>query len=165
MPARPSPSVERIQQTLRTHFEAWNAADRERWIANWRKDVVMNDPVGGPVKRGRAALEKTWERSFQAGHRWRLEPLCLQIGENQAALHVRNHGVIDGKTVELDSIEIYWIDDDGLVYEVRTYFSPPEGVALDPFFMQVTQAPGGRQHGADPRAVEQAHPLMRKSPV
>jgi steroid delta-isomerase len=136
MPAPPSPSAKQIQDALRNHFEAWNAADRERWIANWREDAVMNDPVGGPVKRGRAALEKTWAQSFQAGHRWRLEPLVMQIGENQAALHVRNHGVIDGRPVELDSIEIYWIDDDGLVYEVRTYFSPPEGVALDPYFTQ-----------------------------
>jgi ketosteroid isomerase-like protein len=129
------PSRERVEQTLRTHFEAWNAGDRERWLANWRDDVEMFDPVGGPVKRGRAAVETTWARSFQPGQRWRLEPLFLQVCENQAALHVRNHGVIDGRPLALDSIEIYWVDDDGKLFRVQTYFAPPEGRTLDPFFM------------------------------
>ena len=131
------PSKQQVELAIRTHFEAWNEQDRERWLRNWRDDAVMFDPVGGPVKRGRAAVETSWDRSFQPGHHWRLEPLFLQVCENQAAVHVRNHGEVDGKPIELDSIEIYWVDDDGLVYQVQTYFSPPEGRTLDPFFMQV----------------------------
>ena len=42
------PSRELIEKTVRTHFEAWNAGDRERWIGNWHDSVVMVDPVGGP---------------------------------------------------------------------------------------------------------------------
>ena len=137
------PSRERVEQTLRTHFEAWNAGDRERWLRNWRDDVVMQDPVGGPEKRGRAAVEKSWEQSFQPGHTWRLEPLFLQVCEDQAAVHVRNHGSIDGEAVVLDSIEIYWVDDDGKVFRVQTYFSPPEGRSLDPFFMPAQGAGPG----------------------
>jgi len=131
------PSRKQIEDTLRTHFEAWNAGDRERWLANWRDDAVMADPVGGPVKQGRAALEHTWERSFQPGHHWRIEPVFMQICEDQAALHVRNRGTIDGAPVELDSIEIYWVDDAGKIFRVQTYFAPPEGRTLDPFFMPV----------------------------
>ncbi len=129
------PSKAVVERALRTHFEAWNAHDRERWLANWRDDVVMLDPVGGPEKKGRAALEKTWQQSFQAGHSWRIEPVFMQVCEDQAALHVRNHGVIDGQVLTLDSIEIYWVDDAGKVFRVQTYFSPPEGRTLDPFFM------------------------------
>jgi len=130
------PSHVQIENALRTHFEAWNAGDRSRWIANWNPDVVMQDPVGGPEKRGIASVEKSWDRAFQSGHSWRLEPLFMSICEDQAAVHVRNHGEIDGKPVVLDSIEIYWVDDDGRVGRVQTYFSTPEGQALDPFFMQ-----------------------------
>jgi len=98
---------------------------------------VMLDPVGGPVKQGRPALEHTWERSFQPGHHWRIEPVFMQICEDQAALHVRNRGTIDGAPIELDSIEIYWVDDAGKIFRVQTYFGPPEGRTLDPFFMRV----------------------------
>jgi len=131
------PSRERIERTMHTHFEAWNARDRERWLDNWREDAVLLDPVGGPVKQGRAALEKSWQQSFQPGHQWRIEPLLLQICDDQAALHVRNHGVIDGEPIELDSIEIFWVDDAGKIYRAQTYFSPPAGRTLDPFFMRV----------------------------
>jgi hypothetical protein len=130
------PTQAQIENALRTHFEAWNAGDRQRWIENWSADPVMMDPVGGPEKRGRSAVEESWDRAFQAGHHWRLESIFMSICEDQAAVHVRNHGEMDGEAVVLDSIEIYWIDDDGKVSRVQTYFSPPEGQALDPFFMK-----------------------------
>lgn len=130
------PIQAQIETTLRTHFDAWNESDRERWLGNWHPDVVMMDPVGGPEKRGRRAVEESWDRSFQEGHRWRLEPIFMSICEDQAAVHVRNHGVLNGETVVLDSIEIYWVGDDGKVSRVQTYFSPPEGQTLDPFFMK-----------------------------
>ena len=41
---------------------------------------------------------------------------------------------VENEPIELDSIEIYWINDDGKVYKVQTYFGPPEGRTLDPFF-------------------------------
>jgi ketosteroid isomerase-like protein len=128
------PTQSQIEQTLRTHFDAWNAGDRERWVDNWHPDVVMEDPVGGPEKRGLKSVEASWDRSFQQGHSWRLEPIFMSICTDQAAVHVRSHGVIDGESVVLDSIEIYWVDDDGKVIRVQTYFSPPEGQTLDPFF-------------------------------
>ena len=128
------PTRAQIETTLRTHFEAWNAGDRERWIDNWHPDVVMLDPVGGLEKRGRKSVEESWDKSFQEGHSWRLESIFMSICEDQAAVHVRNHGVMDGESVVLDSIEIYWVDDDGKVVRVQTYFSPPDGQTLDPFF-------------------------------
>ncbi|MAG33744.1 MAG: hypothetical protein CL908_22930 [Deltaproteobacteria bacterium] len=132
------PSREQIEKTMKTHFEAWNARDREHWLTIWREDVVIEDPVGGPEKNGIEAAKRSWEQSFQPGHEWTLEPICMQICEDQAALHIRNHGVVAGEPVELDSIEIYWVDDDGLLFKVRTYFSTPEGATLDPFFSKVT---------------------------
>ena len=125
-----------VENALRTHFEAWNAKDRARWIANWNPDVEMQDPVGGPVKKGLQAVEASWDRSFQPGHDWRLEVVFQQICLDQAAVHVRNHGVVDGQTFTMDSIELYWIGHDGRVARVQTYFSPPAGQQLDPYFMQ-----------------------------
>jgi hypothetical protein len=63
----------------------------------------------------------------------------MQICTDQAALHVRSKGTIDGKAIEIDGIEIYTIDDAGKVAYIRTYFNPPEGQALDPYYMQVEQ--------------------------
>ena len=130
------PTREQIEKTMKIHFETWNNQDKESWLANWRDDVVMFAPVGGPDKQGKQALEGSWENSFKPGHFWKIEPVFMQICENQAALHVKNYGVVEDKPIELDSIEIYWIDDLGKIYQVQTYFGPPEGRTLDPFFSQ-----------------------------
>lgn len=130
------PTREQIEQAMKTHFEAYNARDRARWIANFADDIVLEDPVGGPIKTGTQALALSWENSFKEGHSWTLEPLLVQIVQNHAACHVRNHGSIDGAPLELDSIEIYTINDAGRISYIQTYFTPPEGRTLDPYFMQ-----------------------------
>ena len=130
------PTREQIDHAMKTHFAAYNARDRARWMANFADDIVMEDPVGGPVKTGTEALELSWEHSFKDGHSWTLEPVLVQIVQNYAACHVRNHGLVEGTPVEVDSIEIYTINDAGKVSYIKTYFTPPEGQALDPYFMQ-----------------------------
>ena len=46
------PTRDQVETAVRTHFEAWNAADRNRWTRIWHPEVIMFDPVGGPEKRG-----------------------------------------------------------------------------------------------------------------
>lgn len=131
------PTKQQIEHALDEHFSAWNSKDRARWFANFSDNIVMEDPYGGPKKEGRSALEHSWENSFKDGHEWKIEPTLTQICKDQAAVVVRNHGKVDNNPVTLESIEIYTIDDQGKVCHIRTYFNPPEGAQLDPYFMQV----------------------------
>lgn len=129
---------EQIEHALQEHFDAWNAQDRERWFANFADDIQLEDPVGGPVKIGRDALEHSWENSFKDGHCWNIEPVFKQICKDQAALLVRSRGTVNGEPVEIEGIEIYTVNDAGKVSYIRTYFNPPEGQSLDPYFMQAS---------------------------
>jgi steroid delta-isomerase len=131
------PTRQQIEQAIHTHFDAWNKQDKARWMANFAADAVLEDPVGGPKKVGPAAVEKSWDHSFKEGHSWAIEPVLMQICTDQAALHVRSKGTVDGQEIVIDGIEIYTIDDAGKVAYIRTYFNPPEGQALDPYYMQV----------------------------
>ena len=133
------PTNEQIQQAIKNHFEAWNNKDKARWFANFAEDIVLEDPVGGPTKIGKEALEKSWENSFKEGHEWIIKPMVMQICTNQAALSVKNYGKVEGVPVELDSIEIYTINDAGKVSYIKTYFNPPSGQTLDPYFMQLNK--------------------------
>ena len=128
-------SRDRVETAVRTHFEAWNAADRSRWTSIWHPEVVMFDPVGGPEKRGSAAVEKMWDRAFQPGHSWQIEPVFMTVCDDQAAVYVRNRGNLEGQIVELESIEIYWVGSDGRIARVNSYFSVAEGQVLDPYWM------------------------------
>lgn len=131
------PTRQQIEQAIRTHFDAWNKQDKQRWMANFSEDARLEDPVGGPIKIGRAAVEKSWDNSFKEGHFWTIAPVLMQICTDQAALHVRSTGTIDGKDIVIDGIEVYTIDDDGKVAYIKTWFNPPAGQALDPYYMQI----------------------------
>lgn len=48
-------------------------------------------------------------------------------------------GFFNGQPVSLEGIEIYTVNDNGKICHVRTYFNPPEGVELDPYFSQQAQ--------------------------
>ncbi len=130
------PTREQIDHAINEHFDAWNAGDQTRWSANFADDIVFEDPYGGPVKQGRQAVRDSWENSFKDGDTWKLEPVLKQVCLDQAALVVRSTGSVKGRPVTLEGIEIYTINDAGKVCHIRTYFNPPEGFALDPYFMQ-----------------------------
>ena len=131
------PTTAQIEKAMETHFAAWNRKDREAWMRNFAPDAVLEDPVGGPEKRGRDAIAKSWDHSFTNGQDWTIEPLFQCICGSEAAHLVRSRGVVGGKRVELQGIEIYTIDDSGRIAKIRTFFRPPEGVELDPYFQQV----------------------------
>ncbi len=128
------PTDEQIQMTLKTHFEAWNAKDRETWLSLWDDDVRMEDPVGGPEKLGRASVEETWDNAYQNGATWTMTPLFVQVCGGEAALHSKNVGNVGGEKIVIESIEIWGFSEAGKVNRLRTFFAPPGGVALDPFF-------------------------------
>jgi ketosteroid isomerase-like protein len=129
------PTRDQVETAARTHFEAWNAADHSRWMSIWHPEVITFDPVGGPEKRGPDSIAKMWERAFQPGHSWRLEPVFMSVCGDQAAVHVLSHANLNGDIFKLESIEIYWVGDDGRIARCHTYFTPVEGHALDPYWM------------------------------
>jgi steroid delta-isomerase len=133
------PTRQQIEHAIHTHFDAWNKQDKARWMANFAEDAVLEDPVGGPTKVGRAAVEKSWDHSFKEGHCWTIERVLTQICTDQAALHVKSRGLVNGETIEIDGIEIYTINDAGKVSYIKTYFNPPEGTTLDPYYMAVNK--------------------------
>lgn len=128
------PTPEQVRTAVERHFECWNARRRDDWIANFAEDVTFHDPVGAPPKHGRAAAERSWDNSFTNDQEWTLELTRLVVCADEAAITLRNHGLVQGRRFTMEGIEIWRVDDDGRVREVRAYFEPPEGVVLDEYF-------------------------------
>jgi hypothetical protein len=131
------PTRKQIEAVLENHFKTWNAQEKEAWMANFSDNLRVEDPVGGLVKIGREAMEKSWENSFKDGHCWTLIPVVTAVCANQAGLHVKNVGKVNGKPVEFDTIEVWTFDDDCKVCDCKTYFNPAEGDEVDPYFAQL----------------------------
>ena len=119
---------------VHAHVDAWNAMDRERWIALFASSMVFEDPVGAPPKVGIVAVHKTWDRSFTPGRRWTLHPRQIVAGGNEAAVVMHNIGVLSDKRVEVNSVEIFTVDESGAIVRVRAFFDQPTEFALADWF-------------------------------
>lgn len=121
-----------VQEVINNHFHFWNTGDKASWMANWSDDLVMLDPVGVPEKQGRNALNQSWDYCFNGEDKWTLEPIFTQVCADQAAVHVKSHGLVKGHQICVESIEIYWVGEDGKINKVHSYFSAPD--VVDEYF-------------------------------
>jgi uncharacterized protein (TIGR02246 family) len=125
---------DKIKSLMRAQYAAWNGGDRAAWLACFENDVQFEDPVGGAPKRGREHLEETWDRSFTGEQTWTMNPLIMRVSGNEVALLGRNAGVVGGQEIEIDSIEVWTINENGLVARFRAFYDLPEADGLDDFF-------------------------------
>jgi ketosteroid isomerase-like protein len=118
---------------VQNHCTFWNARDQASWSALFADDVTFEDPVGAPPKRGRDAVRQTWERSLTPGREWRLVPARVVACGDEAAVIMRNEGNLHGRSVVVESLEVWRVGDDGLVRSVRAFFEPDPSVQSDYF--------------------------------
>lgn len=131
-----TPTAGQVRTAVERHFRYWNAGDRAAWVANFSDDVTFHDPVGAPPKHGRRAAEKSWDNSFSNGQQWKLELTSLVVCGDEAAITLRNHGLVNGKAFTMEGIEVWKVDAEGRVCQVRAYFQPPADVKLDAYFQR-----------------------------
>ena len=115
------------------HCEYWNARDQQQWSALFAEEVVFEDPVGAPPKHGLEAVRNSWERSLTPGREWRLVPARIVACGSEAAVVMRNEGNLDGRSVLVESLEVWRVREDGLVVSVRAFFEPDPAVQSEYF--------------------------------
>jgi steroid Delta-isomerase len=125
---------------VQRHCEYWNARNQQAWSALFAPDVVFEDPVGAPPKLGLEAVRASWERSLTPGREWRLVPTQIIACGCEAAVVMRNEGDLQGRTVVVDSIEVWRVRGDGLVTSVRAFFASDPDVQSD--YFQASRRPG-----------------------
>lgn len=117
------------RDAILNHVRFWNAMDKESEMALFADDVVYEDPPGTVAARGKQVLsEHAWDRAFSEDKRWILEPVLVIECGNEAQVHMRNHGSVAGVPVWVDSIELWRVNEDGLVDSVRAFWEPPEEI-------------------------------------
>jgi hypothetical protein len=116
---------DQARQAVLSHIEYCNAQDRDRWLALFPEDVVYEDPPGKVVSRGRQVMsEHAWDKAFAADKRWILEAVLVIACGQETQVHIRNHNSVAGRRAWLDSIELWSVNDEGLVDSVRAFWEP-----------------------------------------
>jgi steroid Delta-isomerase len=119
------------RQAILDHVRHWNAMDKDAWLALFAEDVVYEDPPGTVSSQGKQVIsEHGWDGAFTEQKRWILEPVKIIECGREAQVYMRNHGSVAGVPVCVESIELYRVDDAGLVDSVRAFWEPPTDPAV-----------------------------------
>jgi ketosteroid isomerase-like protein len=130
---------DQARRAVLDHVAFWNAQDKERWLELFADDVTYEDPPGTVASRGRNVMsDYAWDGSFTDTKRWILEPLLVIACGHEAQVHMRNHGAVDGRPAWVDSIELWGVNDQGLVTSVRAFWEPPKEQNLEQHLAMTT---------------------------
>lgn len=126
--------MNRARLALERHIDFWNRCERELWVSLFSPDMIFEDPVGTPPKVGLEAVHNSWDRSFTPGRRWTLHPQTIVSVGDEAAVLMLNKGDLQGRHVEITSIETFTVDADGRIVHIRSFFEQPQDFALADYF-------------------------------
>ncbi|WP_145010688.1 nuclear transport factor 2 family protein [Mycobacterium marseillense] len=112
---------ELVLGALARHRELFNAGDREGWLANLTDEPLLEEPVGGPIRRGREHFARVFDVTHQSPGVVLPEPDIVVVSGREAAISFK--APTPGGRLT-DVVEIFTVDDDGRVVGVRTFIDP-----------------------------------------
>jgi hypothetical protein len=105
--------------------------EKEPWLALFAEDMEYEDPPGTFASHGKRVMsEHAWDGSFTEDKRWILDPVLIIECANEAQVHMRNYGAVAGVPFMVESIELWRVNDEGLVVSVRAFWEVPTDPAL-----------------------------------
>jgi steroid Delta-isomerase len=122
--------VVNAREVSQASMSAVKARDKDAWLALWRDDGCVEDPVGpsfldpdGTGHRGKEAIAAFWDANIGS-----LESVDFEIVDSfLAGSEVANIGTIHlglpgGGTARCEGVFVYRVDDDGGLVSLRAFW-------------------------------------------
>jgi steroid delta-isomerase len=118
---------ERVQAVVEAYVDSYRRNDKQACVALFAPDAVWHDPVGEPPHVGHEGIAEFWDQGRVMAESIELVPSDIIVCANQAAMvfqiNVKLAGGDPNPTIlEMDAVEIFEIDDNGLISEMRAYW-------------------------------------------
>lgn len=126
------PTTEQMKAAVLAYTQAHTAGDIDAIAAIFSEDATVADPVDKAAFVGRAAI-----REFFAGTHEFAESLELTITgpiravDRFAAAPLRAVSSMDGSKFAVDIIDVFTFDDDGLVSDMKAYWTAADIASID----------------------------------
>ncbi len=138
--------IANADSTHPARLAAWRSADavlrgdKGAWLDNFADDAVVEDPVGksmldpdGQGHRGKAAIEKFWDRNIAYGRPVFSLQHSIVAGNECANVGTLMTQFENGAVSKLFGVFIYRVNDAGKVIFLRTYWELDQMEMVPPF--------------------------------
>lgn len=111
-----------IRTTVEQYLARFSAGDTEGWLALWADDATMEDPVGSPVKHGKAEIGEFFAQSQTAADSVELRPdgPVIVLG-HEASFRFFARPTMGGATYSLPAIDVMTFDDEARIVSQRAF--------------------------------------------
>jgi limonene-1,2-epoxide hydrolase len=118
---------ERVQAVVDAYVDSYRRNDKQACIGLFAADAQWHDPVGEPPHVGHEGVGAFWDQARTMAESIELVPSDVFVCANQAAMVFQIHVTLAGgdpkpTIMEMDAVEVFVIDDDGLISELRAYW-------------------------------------------
>ena len=118
-------TAEQMRLACEAYCERLSAGDAQGVAALFAADGWIEDPVGSDRKVGRDTLLEFYRGAIErAAPAVRLTGPVRTAAAGVAAAPLQSHSAFGGSPKEIDIIDVFTFDDDGLITSMTAYFGP-----------------------------------------
>ncbi|GAA0998593.1 nuclear transport factor 2 family protein [Acrocarpospora macrocephala] len=119
------PSETTMRTAMQAYLDALNNRDVARIIALFAEGGTVEDPVGSGVHDARPGLTRL-VGGLPDGATFTLDTPIRASHGSGAAMAFTVRMVLDGKPIQIRSLDVMQFDDEGLITEMKAYYGPSD---------------------------------------
>jgi steroid Delta-isomerase len=117
---------ERVRSVVDAYVDSYRRNDRQGCLDLFAPDAVWHDPVGAPPHLHHEGIGAFWDQARSMADSIELVPNNVIVCGDQAAMVFEIHVTLGGpdapSTMVMDAVEIFTVNDEGLIAELRAYW-------------------------------------------
>jgi steroid delta-isomerase len=115
-----------MKQGMQAYIDNYNRDDLEGVVGLYADDATVEDPVGTPVKTGKAAIRAFYKYAMTTGARLSLAAPIRGSHGNSAAMAFDVKLSYQGSQMVIRVIDVMTFDEQGKFASMRAYWGPSD---------------------------------------
>lgn len=119
-----------MKAAMQSYIDAFNRVDHAGIVALYAENATVEDPVGSPLKKGKAEISAFYEMAIKTGAKLELvAPIRASHGDSAAMAFDVKLNMPQGRAV-IHVIDVMTFNDAGQFTSMRAFWGPSDMEAL-----------------------------------
>ena len=116
------PTSDELRALIAHYVSTLNSRDPHAIASLFTEEAVQADPASNPPNVGRDAISAFFAGSIEASEGWTFSAPSVHTCGDQVAINFQIVVASGGSTVTIAGIEVFTVNDDGLIASVNAYW-------------------------------------------